>query len=767
MTSNHTHRGTSALCRPALGAVAFAMFALPALAQGPDANAQGPADADNDPYRLLSTIVVTGSSDNAAEVAGSVSFLTDADLSVQAQSDVLRVLRAVPGVNIQEEDGFGLRPNIGLRGSGSDRSARVALMEDGVPIAPAPYASPAAYYFPTMTRISAVEVTKGPAVVRYGPRTTGGAINLFSTPVPETVSGFGQVFFGDFGRQRLHVWTGGRDEIGGTRVKAGGLIEFVSDRSDGFKVLDSGGNTGFEADDIVVKLGLYDEAAAMPQSLEFKYQRRNEVSDETYLGLTREDYDANPLRRYDASRNDVFEGGNELYQLTHKIDVSPRLSLTSFAYQNDFGRNWYKLEGVAAGGNGAAGDVGLSAILDDPLRFAAELDLLTGAASLDDSLVFRANRRAFLSRGVQSVLAFETQLGGLQHELTVGVRYHEDSEDRFQEDDAYRLEGGRLFLTSAGARGSQTNRVSEGEALAIFIEDRITFGRFALKAGARFEDYTLTRLDYSTSDPARLNGPTRVRALNDSVIVPGVSVLYDASANWTLLAGVHRGFAIAGPGTTRAEAEESWNYEAGARFDRGPAGFEVIAFFNDYSNLLGTCTASSGGDCVVGDQFDGGEVDVSGIELTAQYDAGAWLGGAYSVPLGLVYTYTQTEFRTSFASSYGPWGTVDAGDELPYVPEQQLTLLAGIEADRWGANLSANYVSEARAIAGQGDILAAQSIDARWLTDAAIWFDVNDQLRLRAKVENLFDETYLASLSPSGLRPGKPQEVSFGLEVRF
>ena len=215
-----------------------AMLALSAGAEAPKVT-EGKAAEGDDPYRLLSTIVVTGSSEAALEVAGSVSFLTDADLSVQAQSDVLRILRAVPGVNIQEEDGYGLRPNIGLRGSGSDRSSRVALMEDGVPISPAPYASPSAYYFPTIARMSAIEVTKGPAAILYGPRTTGGAINMFSTPVPDAPSGHGQVMFGTNDRQRAHLWLGGKtDAAAGWQL--GGLVEVFTDETDGFKRLDNG-----------------------------------------------------------------------------------------------------------------------------------------------------------------------------------------------------------------------------------------------------------------------------------------------------------------------------------------------------------------------------------------------------------------------------------------------------------------------------------------------------------------------------------------------
>ena len=743
--------------------VLLASTALVSLAAHADSATE---PGEQNPYTLLSTIVVTGSSDAVDEGAGSVSFLTDADLSAQAQSDIQRVLRVVPGVNIQEEDGYGLRPNIGLRGSGSDRSSRIVLMEDGVPISPAPYASPSAYYFPTTARMSAVEVTKGPAAILYGPRTTGGALNLFSTPVPTEMSGFAQAFFGTNDRQRVHAWTGGRADVG-AGWQLGGLIEVFTDETDGFKELDNGGPTGFDADDLMLKIGAYKSDGPMPQSVELKYQTREETSNETYLGLTLEDFRANPDRRYDASADDVFRGENELFQLTHKIEVSPTLSLTTIAYSHEFARNWYKLQGINAAGTGSSGDVGISSILADPVTYAAEYALITGAASLDNSIVYRANQRAYSSEGIQSTLNWQTDLGGLDHDVTFGVRLHQDEEDRFQKEDAYRLAGGALALTTAGAAGSNANRVSSGEAVAVFIQDRVTLDRLTVTGGVRFEDYELTREDYSTADPTRADGPTNVRTLDDQVVVPGLSALYELNDDLTLLAGVHRGFAIASPGATDADAEESVNWEAGGRFSRDGLDVEAIAFFNDYSNLLGTCTASSGGNCTIGDQFDGGEVDVMGLELTASWDAAKLFDTSLSLPVGVVYTWTDAEFQSAFESSYEPWGDVEAGDELPYVSDQQITLMAGIEASRWGVDLSANHVSEARARAGQGAIPAGERIDARWLVDAAAWMDLTDTLRLRVKAENLFDETYVASIDPAGLRPGKPQEILVGLEVKF
>ena len=62
-------------------------------------------------------------------------------------------------------------------------------MEDGVLIAPAPYSNPAAYYFPTTLRMHTIEVLKGAPLLRYGPQTTGGVINMVSTPIPDQAGG--------------------------------------------------------------------------------------------------------------------------------------------------------------------------------------------------------------------------------------------------------------------------------------------------------------------------------------------------------------------------------------------------------------------------------------------------------------------------------------------------------------------------------------------------------------------------------------------------
>lgn len=712
-------------------------------------------------------LIVTGSKEAAEAVGGSAVYLDAKALETFSYADPHRVLRQVPGVYLQEEDGFGLRPNIGIRGSGTDRAGRIAVMEDGVLIAPAPYSAPAAYYFPRMARMAGVEIVKGPAAIKYGPLTTGGAIHFVSTPIPDVTGRLGgqaQLLGGSDGALRGHGAVGGWLPATGA-VQFGGLVEVLHESSEGFKDLDSGGDTGFDIDDLVLKFGVRTaEGAAMPQSLQLKYQRYDETSDETYVGLTLADFQASPYRRYRGSQVDQMNAGHETWQATHRIAIGPALDLTTVAYRTTTARAWYKLNDVLSG----AGLRSVSAVLADPSAFPDAYATLVGApgyVSPADALRVRNNSRAYEATGVQSVLTARFATGSAQHRLELSARRHQDEEDRFQEDDRYQMDDGRMILTSAGAPGSQENRVGEARAWAFFVRDTVDIGALTLTPGLRYETIELTRTNYALGDASRAS-PTSINRSEVDVWIPGVSAVWTLAPAWRLIGGVHRGFSNPGPGSS-TDPETSWNYEAGVRYADGEAAVEAIAFFNDYDNLVGTCTASTGGGCAIGAQFDGGAVQVKGLELTATYDLGAALGHGFSVPVAAVYTYTDAEFQTGFNSDYDPWGSVSAGFELPYTPEHQLTLNAGLHADRWRADLTANHVSATRSVAGSGAIPAGQRIDERTLVDIAGEVELTRQVSLFASVQNLTDEVYNVAFTPAGARPGAPRTVLGGLKVRF
>ena len=701
----------------------------------------------------IDTVTIIGKRSDIADIPGSAHIVDSEALAEFAQSDVLRVLRSVPGVYVQEEEGYGLRPNIGIRGSGLDRSARIALLEDGILIAPAPYAASSAYYFPTQRRMSAVEVLKGPASVAVGPRTTGGAMNMISTPIPDAMGATADLRLGDNSTMDAHVNVGDRGE------RFSWLLETVQATSDGFKTIEGpvGGNTGFDVQDYIAKLQ-FDSAATrrVYQSLRVKLGYTDQISDETYLGLTDADFAANPYSRYAASANDIFASEHDQYQATYVIDADKNWRGEITAYRNDFSRNWYKVQSV--GGESA------SNVLADSTAYATEYGYLTGTTSPDDAIQIRANNRSYSSQGVQAKIEWDLGFGETDVLLNTGIRVHEDEEDRFQHQDGYRMVDGTLILTTAAAGGSQANRFSDASVTSYFVDSEIRVNDWIFTPGVRFEDIELTRRDYSTSDPTRALGPTRVRANSVQVYIPGAGALYRLNNEWRLLAGVHKGFNPPGPGSS-AEEESSINFEAGVRYNGDTLRFESIYFRNDYDNLVGTVTDSTGGGGQIGDQFDGGEVLVSGLELSTDYSVAV---GAFEIPLGLKYTWTnEADFQNAFDSGFDPWGEVEVGDALPYIPEHQLHLSAGLTNEQFRVSLAANYVGKMRTKAGQGEFDPQESIRSHVVWDAIATWHFTENVSTYIKVDNLFDETYIAARRPAGVRPGLPRTAYLGLTFRL
>jgi len=664
--------------------------------------------------------------------------------------DVHAYLREVPGVNVQEEEGYGLRPNIGLRGTGVERSSKITLMEDGVLIAPAPYAAPAAYYFPVAGRMEAIEVRKGSSQIRYGPSTIGGALNLVSSGIPSDLSLLVDAAGGGEDSRRLRVRAGDS----GDRI--GWLLDTYRASTDGFKRLDGGGATGFDVQDYVGKLRWTSRpGASVHQELELKLGYYDERSDETYLGLTAADFEATPLRRYAASQEDVMRADHRQLQVRHFARPTPSIDVVTTAYVNEFARNWYKLQSVL----GAS----LASVLDEPAGHAESLGVLRGGESGADALRVRANNREYSARGVQTAVGLRV-MAGVEHELEVGARYHWDEEDRFQHEDGYAMRAGRMALTTAGGPGTQANRVSDATSVSAYVQDRIPLGRLTLAPGLRYETITFERRDYAPGDATRAEHAA-LRRNDVTVWIPGLGSTYALRPGLRLFAGVHRGFGPPGPGAdSDTKAESSINYELGARLDRSATSLHLALFHNDYDNVLGVETLASGTQGT-GDLFNGGEVSVWGIELAASHDPLALDPDGWRLPAQLSYTYTSARFETSFESSFEPWGDVESGDALPYLPQHQFFARADVERGAWSAGLSLTATSRMRTVAGQGPIAENEEIDGFAVLGAGVRFAVTPATTLHVGIENLTDARYAVARRPAGLRPGLPRTLQLGVRV--
>ncbi len=697
-----------------------------------------------DPIRVLTARTrMIGDPLGIDEIPGAAHVLVAADLESPAFvfDNIHNFLRLVPGVNVQDEDGFGLRPNIGLRGTGVDRSSKITLMEDGVLIAPAPYTAPSAYYFPVAGRMEAVEVRKGSSQVKYGPRTIGGAINLVSSSIPDRLSWFMEGAAGENATLRGH----GR--IGDSGTRFGWLLEGYTLETDGFKELDTGAGTGFDVADFMGKVRVNsDREGPSYQELEIKLGYTDEESAETYLGLTDADFATNPLYRYPASESDLMKAEHSQIQLRH-FWTRGAGDVTTTAYRTDFSRNWYKLQSVLG--------TGISKVLDAPDENAPALEILRGEGSDPDALRVRANNRDYFAEGVQSTVG----LGLGRHELELGLRFHRDQEDRFQWEDAFQMQDGTMVLTTVGEPGSQSNRVSSADALAFFVQDEVELGRLVVTPGVRFEHIDFARTDYASDDPAR------VRENRVNVWIPGIGFSYRAARDLNLFWGVHKGFGPQGPGAAEAtRPESSVNYEFGGRWRNSGLAAQASAFYSDYANILGRATLATTEDGT-GEAYNGGDAAVAGVEVSVDYDFAWGRGWAGRVPLRITYTHTRAEFRSSFDSDYGPWGEVEIGDRLPYLPAHQMSGSIGYDHPRWSVTLSTMASGAMRTRAGRGPIPGGEGTDSYVVFNLAGELQLDRRGTVFAGVQNVSDERYSVARRPAGLRPGLPRTLVAGLRV--
>ena len=750
----------------AVAAGALGLMSLSALAEE---SAEGEA-GDAGAVQVLDKIMVIGNPANVEDMPGSAHVVTKEEIRRQSYDDVNRVLHQVPGIYVREEDGFGLFPNISLRGVDTTRSAKVTLMEDGVLMAPAPYSAPAAYYAPTVGRMSGLEVLKGSSQIQYGPHITGGVVNYLSTPIPLKSTVYVKSLVGSFNELRSHLYAGNTVATGAGQL--GFLVEGYFRRNDGFKTIDEtadfrdGDDTGFLKKDRMIKLS-WEPATDVYQRLEFKYGNNDLDANETYLGLSEADFEDDPLRRYAASRFDNMRSDQKNTYLRYVLAPNDDLDIVATLYATEFQRNWYKLKdlrdlpsaskmGLSAALAGAGGGEGLACL----------------EGELACTLRVRANNREYESRGIESALYYRFATGRVEHELNLGVRLHRDQVRRFQWDDDYaQAANGTITDMNPGTPGDAGDRLQRTEALAVYVQDTIEAGRWTLVPGVRYE-----RLDQLYEQPKGSEvGDNRM-----SLAGGGLGFTYRFSERWTGFGGVHRGFSPPSPkGAVKAglKEETSTAYELGGRYTDAQRALaaEATAFYTLFEDLI---VVDNIGGAGTGDDENFGEALAYGLEFATRYDAGLHHQWRLRNPWSLSLTYTKAEQRND-ARSTDPESIFSfgkKGNALPYVPEWQFTLGTGLEAAHWGVHATGTYVDETFTSAsnvsdqvnGNGDPDARfGKTDSFFVTDLSAFYRPREGVKVFAGVQNLFDETYIVSRQPHGPRPGLPRFVYAGVEMKL
>jgi Fe(3+) dicitrate transport protein len=743
-----------------LVAVGSWLAVFPALAEEPNgapraAEEAGVAPPASEEPPAPQPIEVTVAGTRPSRTPGSALVVTRRQLERWEYDDPQAVLRQVPGITVRQEDGVGLRPNIGIRGVNPDRSKKVTLMEDGILFGPAPYSAPAAYYFPLVTRMTAVRVVKGPSAVAFGPHTVGGAVDFSSRPIPDETAGALDFAFGEYGYRKIHAHAGSNGE------RLGFLLEGVQVHDTGFKRLPSGADTGSTRNEVMSKLSfVFDPSARDRQELGVKVSYSDEVSNETYLGLTDQDFRSDPDRRYPSSALDQMRNHRISVVASHVFQTPIRgLKMKTDVYRHDYDRIWRKLNRLE--GAEIAGVLGDP---EDPLN-ASYLAVLRGESDTvarGETLLVGPNDRRFVSEGVQEIVTFGVDHEPVRQRFELGVRLHHDEAERHHSESPFSMVGGELVPQDAPVRVTAANRASS-DALALHAMDAATLGALTVTAGARAEIIRMT-LENRVTGAAN---SALVRAF-----MPGIGAYYGITEALGVLAGVHRGFSPPPPPEDLAVAQKgpqpeySVNYEAGGRLHDGLLRAEVIGFYNDYSNLTDICSLASG--CLESDldrAYSAGRAHVYGLEVFGTHDVP--LTGAFKLPVMLAYTFTRARFESSFRSQDPIYGVVQKDDEMPYVPRHQLSAAVGVEHARAGGSLSVSYLSAMREEAGSEPLSQTLSTDTGLVVDVVGSVKLTRSLSLYGTLRNVFDERYIVSHRPYGARPNPPRWLQAGAKLAF
>ena len=349
--------------------------------------------------------------------------------------------------------------------------------------------------------------------------------------------------FGTYNEIRTHTYFGNTQQMEGGG-KFGYLIEYYSRGNTGFKDLDvnpasmrGSADTGFQKREPMIKM-TYEPKTALYQRFEAKFGWTALDANETYLGLKTVDFQADPYRRYAASRFDEIESTQFRSHIRHFIELNKDTNLVTTLYGNTFHRNWQKLN--------KAGGKSLSNGLINNNYSTDTLGIIRGTAAGD--LEFKNNNRGYYMWGIQSTLNHKLEANGVKHDIEVGLRVHYDQIRRKQWTEDYTQDAnGNITAVTVNVRGSESNRLQKTTATTVNASDKMQFGKFTFTPGVRVETINQKYCD----DNANCEGPTMEQSGTYSVMVGGAGLKYDyytsGGEDLDFFGGIHRGFSPADP----------------------------------------------------------------------------------------------------------------------------------------------------------------------------------------------------------------------------
>ncbi len=681
-------------------------------------------------------IVVVGSRADLLHIPGSGATIETEDLERSRVLSVNEALRQVAGVFPREEEGLGIRPNIGVRGLSPIRSSKVLLLEDGLPVTYGPYGDNATYSHPPIRRFERIEILKGASQIRFGPNTVGGVVNYITPAAPTEFEAAFLAAAGTNGYAELDALLGG--EVAGFRL----LGHANSTAFDGVRA-----NHDFEFNDFFFKV---ERTFAPDHELSARIGLMRENSQVSYSGLTLAEYLADPYAN--PFPNDRFETERFTTAITHSWSVSDRLRVTTSAYSLWFDRDWWRQSSNSSQRPNDSSD-----------------PLCASMANLNTTCGTEGRLREYNQYGLETRLNWQTAPLGAPTNVEAGVRWHTERQNRLQINaDA---PNGRAPGVSVNG-GTPERQLRYAEAWSGFITGQIDFGRFALSPGVRVES-----IEYE-----RVNLLTGARGQTDlTEVIPGLGANFDLADDLVVYAGVHRGFApprvedavTNAGGVVDLGAEESVNWELGLRGTPTPGvDIDIAAFRMDFENQIVPASVAGGVGATL---TSAGETRHSGIEASLRgslRDMGAMDANDVYFRTALTWVAEAEFVGTRFSNISGFSGVSVSGNRLPYAPEWIASAALGYARGDW-LTLQAEVQYTGEMFTDDLNAVAATANGQRGLIeDATTWnFTANvtpggGDATFFFTVKNAFDEVYIVDRA-RGILSGAPQLWQVGLSLRY
>lgn len=690
-------------------------------------------------------------------VPGAVTYINRKEIDRIMPVSGNEVFRRSPGVHVVDEEGAGMRLNLGIRGLDPDRSRSVLVMEDGIPVALSPYGEPELYYTPAMDRMEGVEILRGSGSILYGPQTIGGVVNYITADPPEESSGAITIRGGEGG------FFSGNASYGNTFGKAGFHVNYLRKQADNL------GPTSFRINDLSTKFKLQLNKRS---NLGIKVGVYDESSNSTYVGITQAMYDAGGDDFTNVAPDDLLEVRRYSISASHNLLISSNTKLTTTLFGYTTTRNWQRQDFAY---NSVSED---GVLAPPPSNFSG---VVWGDESVSGGAIYLRNgtgnrNRTFEVAGAESRLTSRFNLGSVKNEFTGGARFI--YERAFEQ----RINGSKPGATTGVLRDDE---IRTGYGASAYVHNRFQLSkRFSITAGTRLEYFDYTRDIMRGQYGGAIVDTSIVSSSSLVQLIPGAGFNLNITESFALFGGLHRGFApprikdaISNEGEAyELEAEKSWNYELGIRARVNKAiGYEITGFYMDFSNQVIPVAESAGG---LGTGFagviNGGATQHLGVEGALNFNFGEMLGWkTFNVLADGSFTYVKATFSEDRFMDQGGESINISGNRTPYAPELFTSVALSVEhKSGWALRGTLTHVGDQftdelntvtpSANGRNGVIDAYTTIDATLLYH---WKKINTTFNL--SVKNMTDERYIVSRRPQGIRVGLPRFITAGFKFNF